>query len=79
MVEEKTQKEIQEQAKQILDKFSISINETTATSGFQAPNARILDRAQVPLWPTKPKKIIIVGAAMVGAFIFALAFIFISI
>ncbi len=56
--------------------FFTRLKETSETSGFQTANARILDRAVPPEWPSKPGKKKIVVFATGAAFIFAVGLVF---
>ena len=58
--------------------FFTRLKETSQTSGFQTANARILDRAVPPQWPSKPskKKIVLFATIVAGAFATGLVFLF---
>lgn len=58
--------------------FFTRLKETSETSGFQTANARILDRAVAPQWPSKPskKKIVVFSTAAALAFAVGLVFLF---
>jgi len=56
--------------------FFTRLKETSETTGFQTSNARILDRATPPPWPSKPSKKKIVAIAMLAAFAFAVGLAF---
>ncbi|NRB41176.1 MAG: polysaccharide biosynthesis tyrosine autokinase [Pseudomonadales bacterium] len=55
--------------KELYNTFFRRIQETSATSGIQQVNARIVDRAYVPGTPIKPNKKMIVIAAMLLSFL----------
>jgi len=50
---------------QLYDMFLTRVKETVETIGFEAPNARIISRAETPIYPVKPKKKLIVVLAFV--------------
>ncbi|MDC8829565.1 GumC family protein [Alteromonas gilva] len=50
---------------QLYDSFFTRLKETSEVGGFESANARILDRATIPVYPAKPKTTLIVLAAFV--------------
>jgi len=58
--------------------FFTRLKETSETTGFQTANARILDRAVPPQWPSKPskKKIVALATLVALAFAVGLAFLY---
>ncbi|MFM2587044.1 GumC family protein [Vibrio sp. TBV020] len=63
--------------RQVLNLFLTRQKETTATSDFQAANARFTDLARVPLSPIKPNKKLIIAMALVASFGFAVVLVFV--
>lgn len=61
----------------VLNVFLTRQKETTATSDFQAANARFTDEAMIPQIPSAPKKGLIVGLAFIASFGFALVMAFV--
>ncbi|NOH79906.1 polysaccharide biosynthesis tyrosine autokinase [Vibrio sp. RE86] len=62
--------------RQVLNLFLTRQKETTATSDFEAANARFSDYARVPQKPAAPKKGLIIGLAMVASMGFAIVMVF---
>ncbi len=58
---------------QLYDSFFTRLKETDELGGFESANARILDKAIPPYHPSKPKRGMIVVAAMVLSFGFGIA------
>ena len=59
---------------QLYDSFFTRLQETSEVEGFETANARVLDKATIPLIPAKPKKSLILAATLIlslgfGAFI----------
>jgi succinoglycan biosynthesis transport protein ExoP len=50
---------------QLYNSFFTRLKETNELGGFESANARILDAAQVPTIPSKPKKGLIIAAAFI--------------
>lgn len=50
---------------QLYDSFFTRLQETTEVEGFETANARILDKATVPIEPAKPKKSLILAATLI--------------
>ncbi|WP_224067601.1 GumC family protein [Vibrio penaeicida] len=63
--------------RQLYDLFLTRQKETSATSDYQNAIARFTDRASIPLVPAKPRKVLIILIAAIGAFVFGLAMAFI--
>ncbi|GLR72871.1 GumC family protein [Agaribacter marinus] len=55
---------------QLYDSFFTRLKETDQLGGFESANARILDKAQRPHSPSKPKKGLLITAAFVFSFFF---------
>lgn len=55
---------------QLYDSFFTRLKETSEVEGFETANARVLDKATIPLEPAKPNKTLIV----LGAFVLSLGF-----
>ena len=55
---------------QLYDSFFTRLKETSEVEGFETANARVLDKATVPLEPAKPNKKLLV----LGAFVISLGF-----
>lgn len=64
--------------RQVLGLFLTRQKETTATSDFQAANARFTDYARIPLFPIKPNKKMIVMAAFIGSIVFAIVLVLVT-
>lgn len=64
--------------RQVLGLFLTRQKETTATSDFQAANARFTDHARQPLEPVKPNKKLIVFVAFVGSIVFAMVLVLVT-
>lgn len=50
---------------QLYDSFFTRLKETSEVEGFESANARILDKATIPLFPAAPNKTLIVAGAFV--------------
>ncbi|EGA68786.1 putative exopolysaccharide biosynthesis protein [Vibrio sinaloensis DSM 21326] len=64
--------------RQVLGLFLTRQKETTATSDFQAANARFTDHARIPLVPVKPNKKMIVVVAFAGSIVFAMILVLVT-
>ncbi|PCJ49798.1 MAG: chain-length determining protein [Gammaproteobacteria bacterium] len=62
---------------QLYTAFFTRLKETAEASDFPMVNARIIDRAQVALWPHKPSKKKVVVLALIGSIMFAVFLAFI--
>lgn len=61
----------------LYDTFLIRFKETSITTDLEVQQARILDRAEVPSYPSKPNKKLIVLLAFVASFGFAVILVFV--
>ncbi|MBJ2129445.1 polysaccharide biosynthesis tyrosine autokinase [Alteromonas sp. IB21] len=50
---------------QLYDSFFTRLQETSEVEGFETANARVLDKATIPLIPAKPKKSLILAATLI--------------
>lgn len=50
---------------QLYDSFFTRLQETSEVEGFETANARVLDKATIPLIPAKPKKSLILVATLI--------------
>lgn len=64
--------------RKVLNLFLTRQKETTATSDFEAENARFTDKAMIPQLPSSPKKKIIIVMSFVMSIIFASVVVFLT-
>ncbi len=60
-------------SKQLFEALMTRYKETAETQGFQLPDARIVEKADAPLYPASPKRKQLVMLAAGGSFVMALA------
>lgn len=58
-----------ETSKQLYEALLTRYKETSETDGMQLPDARIVEQADVPLYPAAPKRMQIVIMALIGGFL----------
>jgi exopolysaccharide transport family protein len=63
-------------AKSMYEAFLSKLNQTQDQQGIQTPDARIISRAEVPIIPSYPNKLLVIGVAIPGGFLLGLIFAF---
>jgi len=63
-------------AKSMYEAFLSKLNQTQDQQGIQTPDARIISRPAVPLSPSYPNKILVLGVAVPAGFLLGLMFAF---
>jgi len=63
-------------AKSMYEAFLSKLNQTQDQQGIQTPDARIISRAEVPIYTSYPNKLLVLGAAIPGGILLGLMFAF---
>jgi succinoglycan biosynthesis transport protein ExoP len=63
-------------AKSMYEAFLSKLNQTQDQQGIQTPDARIISKAAVPLTPSYPNKLLVIGVAIPGGLLLGLMFAF---